>query len=138
MEKLPKNQDTLVLRTNFSNDGAWESLSANLLRPVDDCCAYVHLHSNPQYDGITVAQILELTDTNIDHGPSFMFVVDSVAIEHSEQAFLVIDLHEEPGRTFRAIPSVAWSVENNLSIGNMDFWEFAEAVDTDGIFRGFK
>jgi hypothetical protein len=30
------------------------------------------------------------------------------------------------------------SVENNLSIGNMDFDEFANAVDKDGIFRGFQ
>jgi hypothetical protein len=67
-----------------------------------------------------------------------MFVVDAMAIEHPEQAFLVIDLHEEPGRTFRAIPPIAWAVENNLSIGNMDFWEFVEATDKDGIFRGFK
>jgi hypothetical protein len=138
MEKLPKSQDTLVLRTDFTNDSAWESLCTHLIRPVDDCSAYVQLHSNAQYDGITVAQILELNDTDVDNGPSFMFVVDATAIEHPEQAFLVIDLHDEPGRTFRAIPSVAGAVENNLSIGNMDFWEFADAVDADGIFRGFK
>jgi len=29
------------------------------------------------------------------------------------------------------------SVENNLSIANMDFSEFADNVDKDGIFRGF-
>jgi hypothetical protein len=32
---------------------------------------------------------------------------------------------------------VAWSVENNLSLANMDFEEFANAVDVDGLFRGF-
>ena len=30
-----------------------------------------------------------------------------------------------------------WSVENNLSIANMDWEEFADAVDDAGIFRGF-
>jgi hypothetical protein len=30
-----------------------------------------------------------------------------------------------------------WGIENNLSIANMDFEEFAENVDDDGIFRGF-
>ena len=29
------------------------------------------------------------------------------------------------------------SRENNLSIANMDFREFAESVDPDGVFRGF-
>ena len=46
-------------------------------------------------------------------------------------------MYDEPGRTFRVIPSEMWSVENNLSIANMDFAEFADAVDEDGVFRGF-
>jgi hypothetical protein len=31
-----------------------------------------------------------------------------------------------------------WGVENNLSIANMVFAEFAGAVDEDGVFRGFS
>jgi hypothetical protein len=31
-----------------------------------------------------------------------------------------------------------WSIENNLSGANMDFEEFAHAVDDDGVFRGFE
>jgi hypothetical protein len=31
-----------------------------------------------------------------------------------------------------------WSVENNLSLSNMGFEEFAESVDEDGVFRGFS
>jgi hypothetical protein len=30
-----------------------------------------------------------------------------------------------------------WSVENNLSISNMDFSDFADSADGDHIFRGF-
>jgi hypothetical protein len=30
-----------------------------------------------------------------------------------------------------------WGVENNLSIANMDYSEFADEVDPDGVFRGF-
>jgi hypothetical protein len=49
-------------------------------------------------------------------------------------------LPEEPeyGREFRAIPTAVQSIENNLSIANMDFEDFAEAVDEDGVFRGFQ
>ena len=49
----------------------------------------------------------------------------------------MVDLYEEPGRTFRVIPAEIWSVDNNLSIANMDFAEFADAVEPDGVFRGF-
>lgn len=30
-----------------------------------------------------------------------------------------------------------WSVENNLNLGNMDWRDFANATDGNGIFRGF-
>jgi hypothetical protein len=43
----------------------------------------------------------------------------------------------ELGRTFRVIPSEMWDVENNLSLANMDFPEFAGSTGPDGIFRGF-
>jgi hypothetical protein len=48
-----------------------------------------------------------------------------------------MDLHREPGRTFRVIPSEVWGIENNLWLANMEFAEFADSVDPDGIFRGF-
>jgi hypothetical protein len=48
-----------------------------------------------------------------------------------------VDLYESSGQEFRAVPSRVQSIENNLSIANMDFEEFAEAVDRDGVFRGF-
>ncbi|WP_376771528.1 DUF6924 domain-containing protein [Actinomadura alba] len=37
----------------------------------------------------------------------------------------------------RVIATEFWSIENNLSLSNMDFHEFADAVDEEGIFRGF-
>ena len=49
-----------------------------------------------------------------------------------------MDLFEELGRTFRAIPSAIQSIENNLSITNMDFREFADNLDADGVFRAFE
>jgi hypothetical protein len=35
------------------------------------------------------------------------------------------------------IPTELWSVENNLALGNMDFKDFAQSVDADGVFRGW-
>jgi hypothetical protein len=59
-------------------------------------------------------------------------------MRHSEHPVLIVDLFERSGREFRAIPSTVQSIENNLSLANMDFEEFAEAVDDDRIFRGFS
>lgn len=65
-------------------------------------------------------------------------VVDRVATLPPDYAVLVINLFADPGREFRAIPSQIQSVENNLSLANMDFAEFAESVDEDGVFRGLR
>jgi hypothetical protein len=67
----------------------------------------------------------------------FAFIADGDAIAGPEQVVLVVDLGDEPGRSFRVTPSEAWGVENNLSTANMGFEEFADAVDEDGVFRGF-
>ena len=50
---------------------------------------------------------------------------------------IIVALHERTGREFRAIPSQIQGIENDLSIANMDFEEFAESADESGIFRGF-
>jgi hypothetical protein len=67
----------------------------------------------------------------------FVFLVDAEAVRDPEHAVLVVDLLEEPGRTFRVIPSEAWGVENNLRIANVDFADFADATDDRGVFRGY-
>lgn len=67
----------------------------------------------------------------------FVFLVDNVTISDPETPLVALDLLHEPGRWFRVVPAEMWSVENNLSIANMDFFEFAEAADPDGVFRGF-
>jgi hypothetical protein len=68
---------------------------------------------------------------------SFIVLVDQLAISHPDHPLLIVDLYEESGQEFRAIPSQIQGVENNLSIANLDFEEFAQAVDKDGVLRGF-
>lgn len=127
------NDDTVLLRTFFDDDAAWDELCAAVRAPVGEFRAYVMPVSDPSYAGITVDQVVSLA------GPdrTFLFVADRVAHEDPEHTVLVVDVAHEPGRTFRVIPSEAWGVENNLSIANMDFEEFADAVDQHGVFRGF-
>ncbi|MGW3141770.1 DUF6924 domain-containing protein [Streptomyces sp. NPDC001139] len=49
---------------------------------------------------------------------------------------LVDDRRYEGLRCVRVVAAELWSIEN-LSGANMDFEEFAGAVDDDGVFRGF-
>jgi len=87
------------------------------------------------YQDLTTEQILGLVPE--DHQHRLLAVADKATMSSSEMPLLVIDLFEEPRGEIRVIASEFWSIENNLSLANMDFDEFAGAVDEDGIFRGF-
>jgi hypothetical protein len=136
LKNIPATQNSLVVRTDFSNEPAWQSICLDIQQPVGEFQAYVDFLSDLEYDGLTVKQLASLVLQDSDH--SFIFIVDQIALSHPERPILVVDLDDEPMRTFRVIPAQMWSVENNLSIANMDFSDFADAVDQDGIFRKFS
>lgn len=136
MKEIPKTEEALVLRTDFSDESAWQSLCDAVRVPVGEFRANVNFLSDPDYDGVTAEQLPQRLPE--DYGHTFLFLVDGVTLSHPDHPVLVLDLDEEVGRSFRVIPTEMWGVENNLSLANMDFGEFAEAVDADGIFRGFS
>jgi len=137
MKPIAETQNSLVLRTDFSDDAAWRAVCSAIQAPQGPLQfrANLDLVSDREYEGATFAQLVSSATELVDR--SFIFVVDRTTVTHVEHPVAVLDVSGEPGRSFRVVPSEMWSVENNLSIGNMDFEEFADAVDAAGIFRGF-
>lgn len=137
MKVLPQTQNPLILRTDFSNQAVWNAICAEVQKPVGifRFRANVEFLDDPAYSGVTKDQLLELIPTDYNH--SFIVIVDQTAVSLPDRPLLIVDLYERSGREFRAVPSQIQSIENNLSIANMDFEEFAESVDEDGVFRGF-
>jgi hypothetical protein len=138
MKQIPETDDALVLRTDFSNQAIWDAICKAIREPVGifRFRANVEFLSDPELTGLTKNQLLASLPRNYPH--TFIIVVDEIAITHPEHAVLIVDLYERSGHEFRAIPSQVQGIENNLSIANMDFDEFADSVDEDGIFRGFQ
>jgi hypothetical protein len=138
MKPIPNTENPLVLRTDFSDQGAWDTICSKIRKPVGlfRFRANVEFLDDLVYDGINKEQLLELLPKNYNH--SFIFVVDQKAISSPGYPVLVLDLFERTGHEFRTLPSQIQGIENNLSIANMDFEEFARAVDGRGIFRGFR
>jgi hypothetical protein len=136
---IPKTVNPVVIRTDFENQRAWKAICKTIRAPVpgpgDTFYACVEFLDDAAFRGLSKDDLLERVPSEYKH--SFLCVVDNTAITHPESPLLVIDLGSERGRSFRAIPSTIQSIENNLSIANMSFFEFAGAVDDDGIFRGF-
>lgn len=137
MQVLPQTQSPLILRTDFSNQAVWTAICTEVQKPVGifRFRANVEFLDDVEYSGITKDQLLERIPKNYNH--SFIIIVDQTAISLPEHPLLVLDLYEKSGNEFRAVPLQIQSIENNLSIANMDFEEFADSVDEDGIFRGF-
>jgi uncharacterized protein DUF6924 len=134
VKKLPVTDHSLLLRTDFSDHAAWVALCEAAQEPIDEGFqARLECVSDAAYEGLTVEQLIALTDGE----RTFVFLADRTTLTHPERPILVVDLFDQPGRTFRVIPREMWGVENNLSLANMDYSDFADNVDQDGVFRGF-
>ncbi len=135
--KLPDYDYSLVIRTDFSDDAAWEQLCTAIQEPQTEhqFQASVECISDIACAGLAP----EMVASELPPGSqrSFVFLADSETISQPDYPMLAVDLLDEPGRTFRVNPSEIWGVENNLRLANMDFADFADSVDPDGVFRGF-
>ena len=151
------NQDPWVVRTDFFHEASWQRVCNLIGAPQVDggqeFYAYVKYVSDTRYTGMTAQQLVQALPVN--YPDFFCFVADRITLTDTEYPVLVInfapedfelDTDEQPSisetltaniQTIRAIPSTIQSIENNLSIANMDFEDFSASVDVDGIFRGF-
>jgi hypothetical protein len=139
MKPLPKTANPLVIRTDFENRQAWEAICGLIRAPVHEGSyrfyANVDFLEGAEFRNLSKEDLLARVPREYDH--SFLLVVDRTAIVRPDFPILVVDLYTDRGRSFRAIPSQIQGIENNLAIANMDFADFADAVDKDGVFRGF-
>lgn len=137
MIDLPDSIEPAVVRTFFENNTDWKEISSKLIETNEmGFRAYVDFIDDKDYANASRADIIRLTTPNYKY--SFIFIADSITFTNSENSVLCIDLYDEIGRSFRVIPSELWGVQSNLSIANMDFYEFFDNCDEDGVFRGFK
>jgi hypothetical protein len=120
------------VRTDFSNSAAWRDLLILVRKESKD--GFLANITVVDDAGFKDAQPLALAKHAGRH--AVLFVADAMTLSHADKPILCIDPCA-PQNSFRVIPSQLWGVENNLSLANMDWAEFAGAVDADGIFRGF-
>jgi len=117
----------MLIRTDFSDQLAWDKLVAVASEPATDIFFFdMEIVDDPANNAMTVEQLMEALPEDYPHG--FMVVADSIAVSQPDYPLLIVDLSGEPGRQFRAIAAEVSPIENNLSIGNMDFEEFAGLV----------
>jgi hypothetical protein len=141
MKMLPEAEAMLIVRTDFSDQEKWEAVCAALGEPdedgfIEEFMDQVEIIDDIAYRDLTPQQIVALVPDGYDD--PIVTVADKMTIGSAEMPILVIDLVDERGRAMRVIPAELPSIQANLSIANMDFYEFADSVEADGIFRGFS
>jgi hypothetical protein len=134
----PDDLTSLVLRTDFGDDEAWD-VFRTALDAADD-----HVHatyvSDPRFAGASVQDLVdEEAAAEEDDQIVHVFLADAQAMgDPAHPLLLAVDLSDdEPGRTFRLPARWFPDVSANLSIANMGFADFADATDGTGTFRGF-
>lgn len=131
--RLPATPGVPVVRTDFSDQGAWERVRDGISWVTPDGFgAVVSFVDDPAFAGLTVADLLEAGTGLAAH--ALLLVVDETTIRSAEHPVLVVDLRSR-ARSFRAVPHTIQEIENNLSTANMDWEEFADGVDADGVRR---
>ena len=134
MPDLPETDDTPLVRTDFSDEGAWRELLEAIRMPSDEgFLANLSVLDDPAFAGADM-RVLCASEAAANH--AILLLADAETMAGAERSLLCVDA-SDPDRTFRVVPAALWGVENNLSIANMDFDEFADHVDGDGVFRGF-
>jgi hypothetical protein len=138
---LPDTWSVPVVRADFSDDGVWVRITEKIAEPtVEGFGADVEFVEDPALTGLDEAALAAGYPRAYPHAyrHPVLFVVDAVAVTEPEHPLLVVNLNAGVDvAPFRALPRQVQGIQNNLSLANMDYVEFARSAEADGVFRGF-
>jgi hypothetical protein len=134
MERLPDIKAGLLIRTDFADQDAWDAVLEAVATPSEEgFLANLWVVEDPAYREATVEQLTALA-------PEWALLVlaDRIALASPELPLLVVRVSPDENGRLRVIPAELWSVENNISLANMDWRDFTSSAGEDGVFRGFS
>ncbi|MFJ5645648.1 DUF6924 domain-containing protein [Streptomyces sp. NPDC093223] len=113
--------DALIIRTDFSDETAWQGVQAPLLAPwsIGGYEPHVHVINDPAWAGAAADDVIAAVSADDEC--------------YSDEEF---EAYSGSGRT---LPIAIHDIHANLSIADLDFADVAEAARADaaGIFRSF-
>jgi hypothetical protein len=148
------NTDPWVIRTGNFPDALWDRVCSQIAEPQTEnrFLAYVQFVDDTRYIGKSIGDVVRMLPDN--YPGSFCFIVDDGTFSSDEHTIAVVsflpewneelagfdrkppcEIENKQIKHFRARPSTIQSIQNNLSLANMDFEDFANYVDDDGVYR---
>jgi hypothetical protein len=131
---VPPPDVALLIRTDFSDDIAWTRLCELLQRPSYGQTPKLLVVNDQVYAGLAPETLAQVASDEPEL--TYAFMADSASMASTEASIAVVDLADELGRSFRVTPEEVITILANLELGNVDFYEFADTVDDDGVYRG--
>ncbi|WP_432510893.1 DUF6924 domain-containing protein [Kineococcus sp. SYSU DK001] len=130
---LPADRGSLLIRTDFTHQLQWEALLNAVQTPSPN--GFVPSLSTIEHQRWAGASVADLAAA----APPYVLLVlaDATTLSSPEMPLLVLEVRDGAVRELRVAPQALASVENNLSIANMGWEDFAGSADPDGVFRGF-
>jgi hypothetical protein len=131
---IPPDAQGLLIRTDFSDDAAWETFRKTLQRHLDDYRASMLFVSDRAHADLTPEGLARLAEGQEDL--AIAFLVDEETLGDPEYPVIAVDLADEPGQSFRVIAAEVFSVQTNVDLATTDFADFARAAGRGGVYRG--
>jgi hypothetical protein len=147
MSSFLNTPNSLLLRTDFSDDSAWATLVEKLEADGLDLRGLLEYVSDPSHNGFSTDDIARLFEADEAQGfveeQGFVIVADFRTFTDELSTVMVVNLldttnyggNDRIGRKFRIPVEDVWDVVANIPIGNVTFDEFAEEYDEDGFRR---
>ncbi|MBL0748220.1 DUF6924 domain-containing protein [Nocardioides baculatus] len=146
---------TPLVRIDFTDDAAWAAVVRAVRTPVtypgeEPIEPDVVVVDDRAYDGVTPTALGEQA-VQEGGGLGYALLADARSMAEAagggEVTVAYVDLSVEdeedaelldsfPGNTFRCVTGEIASIEVNLNLANLDFSDFASAVQGDGVYRG--
>jgi hypothetical protein len=103
---LPNTDCSLLVRTDFTSDEAWQQVSAEAqAQYADGFQAYLEPISDPAFEDAPWQAVKAAVPAS-DHGASVLFIVDTTTLTLPDHPVLVVDLLDGSGRPpFRCTPA---------------------------------
>ncbi|HLP24856.1 MAG TPA: hypothetical protein VK477_04215 [Acidobacteriota bacterium] len=124
-----------LIKTAPAHDAEWSAAITATKTPPLPFVTKVEFVADPKFSGKTVDEALAALPK--DYPFSFVFIADERALTDEGYPCYCVDLTSDGRPRFRVTARHIASVENNLSLANMDFSEFMDAAKPLGVFRGF-
>ncbi|MQY19604.1 DUF6924 domain-containing protein [Nocardia macrotermitis] len=142
---LPETVKAVLIRTDFSDQQAWEAcrsaIDAAAMAAFDTSVDEdVEILDDPANRDLTADRLLALESlAETDH--TFVMLVDGETLSSTEYPVLFLDLFEDQrGATVRVVAAELSEAVGNVDNGNITIQDYAAAAENagdKGVFRGF-